>query len=150
MTTPHLERIEYDGQLLAMVLRRHFREEGTHFVTPDDFAQQLGYMRLPKGRVIEPHLHNTASRTVVQTQEVLVILRGRLRVDFYSPAREYRESRVLLPFDVILLVSGGHGFEVLEALEMLEIKQGPYLGAADITRFKAIDPSLIEVRGETA
>lgn len=150
MTTPHLERIEHDGQLLALLLRRHFREEGTHFVTPDDFAQQLGYMRLPTGRVIEPHLHNTASRTVVHTQEVLVILRGRLRVDLYSPAREYRESRVLFPLDVILLIAGGHGFEVLEALEMLEIKQGPYLGAADITRFEAIDPALIEVRGEIA
>jgi hypothetical protein len=87
---------------------------------------------------------------VVSTQEVLVILRGRLRVDFYSPARVYRESRVLFPFDVILLVSGGHGFEVLEAIEMLEIKQGPYLGAADITRFEATDPALIKVRGEIA
>jgi hypothetical protein len=150
MTVPHLERIEHDGQLLALVLRRHFREEGTHFFTPDDFAQQLGYMRLPTGRIIEPHLHNTASRTVVHTQEVLVILRGRLRVDFYSPARVYRESRVLFPFDVILLVSGGHGFEVLEAIEMLEIKQGPYLGAADITRFEAVDPASIKVRGEIA
>ncbi len=150
MTIPYLERIEHDGKLLALILRRHFCEEGTHFFTPDDFAQQLGYMRLPKGRVIEPHLHNTASRTVVHTQEVLVILRGHLRVDFYSPTREYRESRVVFPLDVILLVSGGHGFEVLEAIEMLEIKQGPYLGVADKTRFEAIDPALIKVRGEIA
>lgn len=150
MTVPHLERIEHDGQLLALILRRQFREEGTHFFTPDDFAQQLGYMRLPRGRIIEPHLHATAPRTVVSTQEVLVILRGRLRVDFYAPAPVYRESRLLFPLDVILLISGGHGFEVLEALEMLEIKQGPYLGADATTRFEAIDPASITVRGETA
>lgn len=150
MNVPHLERIESEGQLLALILRRHFRAEGTHFFTPDDFAQQLGYMRLPRGRIIEPHLHNTAARTVVNTQEVLVILHGRLRVDFYAVSQEYRESRVLFPFDVVLLVSGGHGFEVLEATEMLEIKQGPYLGAADTTRFQAIDPALITVRGERA
>lgn len=150
MTSPFLERIEHDGHLLALILRRHFRGEGTQFFTPEDFSQQLGYMQLPRGRVIEPHLHTTAARTVASTQEVLVILRGRLRVDFYSSRREYCESRLLFPLDVALLASGGHGFEVLEAIELLEIKQGPYLGAADTTRFEAIDPALITVRGEIA
>ncbi len=150
MTMPFLERIEHDGQLLALILRRHFRAEGTHFVTPDDFTQQLGYMRHPTGHTIAPHLHAVAARSVVDAQEVLVILRGRLRVDFYSAAREYCESRELFPFDVVLLVAGGHGFEVLEAIEMLEIRQGPYLGGADTTRFEPIDPARIVVRGERA
>lgn len=150
MNVPHLERIEHDGQLLALILRRHYRLDGTHFFTPDDFAQQLGYMRLPRGHIIKPHLHNTMARTVFHTQEVLVILRGQLRVDFYALSQEYRESRVLLPFDVVLLISGGHGFKVLEATEILEIKQGPYLGAADKTSFQEIDPALITIRGESA
>jgi hypothetical protein len=150
MNVPYLERIEHDGQLLALILRRHYREEGTHFFTPDDYAQQLGYLRLPRGHIIKPHLHNTMSRTVFHTQEVLVILRGQLRVDFYTQSQEYCESRVMLPFDVVLLISGGHGFKVLEATEMLEIKQGPYLGATDKTSFEEIDPALITVRGESA
>jgi hypothetical protein len=148
MNVPHLERIEHDGQLLALILRRHFREEGTHFFTPDVCTQQLGYMRLPKDHIIKPHLHNTTARTVHHTHEVLVILRGQLRVDFYTLSEEYCESRVLLPFDVVLLMSGGHGFKVLEATEMLEIKQGPYLGAADKTTFEVPDPALITIRGE--
>jgi len=38
------------------------------------------------------------------------------------------ESHVLSQHDVILLIKGGHGFEVLEEIEMFEIKQGPYVG----------------------
>ena len=144
-----VERIEHVGQLLAIIVRRHFREHGTHFFTPDELAQQLGYLRLPRGKIIEPHMHATAPRTVVRTQEVLVILRGRLRVDFYSPQKEYLESRILMPLDVVLLVAGGHGFEVLEPLEMLEVKQGPYLGPEEMVRFSAVPPGQLEVRGET-
>lgn len=149
MNVPHLERIEYDGQLLALILRRHFREEGTHFFTPDDFSQQLGYIRLPKDHIIQPHLHNTIARTVHHTNEVLVILRGQIRVDFYTLSQKYCESRVLHPFDVVLLIAGGHGFEELEATEMLEIKQGPYLGAADKTTFEVLDPASVTIRGES-
>ena len=45
-------------------------------------------------------------------------------------------STILRTGDVILLASGGHGFEVLEELEMYEIKQGPYIGEDDKTRFE--------------
>jgi hypothetical protein len=70
------------------------------------------------------------------------VKKGKLRVDLYSDAREYRDSRVLEGGDVILLVSGGHGFEVLEDVEMIEVKQGPYTGDADKTRFEP-DPARI-------
>jgi mannose-6-phosphate isomerase-like protein (cupin superfamily) len=73
------------------------------------------------------------------TQEVLVIKKGKLRVDFYDEYEEYLESRILGAGDVILLVSGGHGFKVLEELEMIEIKQGPYAGDADKVRFQGIE-----------
>jgi hypothetical protein len=58
-----------------------------------------------------------------------------LRVDFYDDQRRYLSSRILGAGDVILLVSGGHGFEVLEEVEMFEVKQGPYLGDQDKTPF---------------
>ena len=85
--------------------------------------------------MIQPHMHNLAPREVFFTQEALFIRRGKLRVDFYSVQREYCKSRVLGSGDVILLIAGGHGFEVLEDLNMVEVKQGPYAGDADKTRF---------------
>ena len=49
--------------------------------------------------------------------------------------QKYLESRTIESGDVILLIKGGHGFEVLEDLEMFEVKQGPYAGDADKIKF---------------
>lgn len=95
-------------------------------------------MNRPSGYVIPPHVHNPVRREVQFTKEVLFIRSGRVRVDFYSENQEYLESTVLERGDVILLVVGGHGFEMLEASEMVEVKQGPYAGEADKTRFSGI------------
>ncbi len=72
------------------------------------------------------------------TQEVLFIKKGKLRVDFYDDYEDYLESVILEAGDVILLVSGGHGFKILEETEMIEVKQGPYSGEADKKRFTGI------------
>jgi hypothetical protein len=133
-----LVRVEHDGQMLAMIVRHHFREPGITFFTDNELSQQMGFMRHPVGKIIEPHVHNHISRSVNYTQEALFIRSGKIRVDFYSDAQQYLFSHVLDAGDVILLVSGGHGFEILEEVEMIEIKQGPYAGDRDKTRFKGI------------
>ena len=130
-----IERVENHGVLLALIVRSDFSQPGVHFFTPAEFSQQLAYMRHPAGKIIEPHIHNPVPREVVYTQEVLLLRRGRLRVDFYDDDRTYLECRQLGAGDVILLAAGGHGFEALEDIEMIEIKQGPYAGDADKTRF---------------
>jgi len=132
------EQILHAGRLLALILRSNFRAEGIRFFTPDDFSQQLGYMNRPRGYVIPPHVHNPVRRSVHYTKEVLIIRSGRLRVDFYDDDQNYLESRILEAGDVILLAFGGHGFEMLEPTEMIEVKQGPYAGEADKTRFSPI------------
>ncbi|MBW4593911.1 MAG: hypothetical protein KME46_13590 [Brasilonema angustatum HA4187-MV1] len=133
-----IEQIIYQDQLLAVIISHKFDKPGIHFFTPNELSQQLAYMRHPKGKVIQPHVHNAVPREVLYTQEVLFIKRGKLRVDFYNDQQKYLESRMLEGSDVILLVTGGHGFEVLEEIEMIEVKQGPYLGEQDKTRFVGI------------
>lgn len=133
----HVFNIE---QLLAIIIREGFNRTGIHFLTPNDFSQQLAYMNHPSGKVIPPHVHNPVQREVSYTLEVLFLKRGKLRVDFYDDARNYLESRILEAGDTILLASGGHGFEALEEIEMIEVKQGPYAGDADKTRFTGIAP----------
>ena len=142
-----IDTITHQGQLLALILSHRFQEPGIHFFTPDDLSQQLAYMRHPVGKVIPPHVHNPVAREVSFTQEVLFIKRGRLRVDFYDSAQQYLESRILAAGDVILLATGGHGFEVLEEIEMVEVKQGPYAGEADKTRFVGITADQARVKG---
>jgi mannose-6-phosphate isomerase-like protein (cupin superfamily) len=133
-----IHRITCKEQLLALIINREFDAPGVHFFTPDELSQQLAFMSHPSGKMIQPHVHNPVVREVQYTQEVLLIKKGKLRVDFYNDVCEYLESRVLQAGDVILLVKGGHGFEVLEDIEMIEVKQGPYVGEEDKTRFAGI------------
>ncbi|WP_233130350.1 hypothetical protein [Synechococcus sp. 1G10] len=130
---------------MAVILRSRYESEGIQFFTPDDFSQQLGYMNRPQGYVIPPHVHNPVPREVQYTKEVLFIKTGRVRVDFYSDDQIYIESRILESGDVILLAYGGHGFEMLEPTEMIEVKQGPYAGGQDKTRFEGISRDAIIV-----
>jgi mannose-6-phosphate isomerase-like protein (cupin superfamily) len=137
-----IEKIVHDETLLALIVSKNFNANGIHFFTEDDLSQQLAYMHHPKGKIIQPHVHNPVSREVHYTQEVLFIKKGKLKVDFYSNEQIYLESRILEADDVILLVQGGHGFEVLEELEMFEVKQGPYAGHLDKTRFDPADKKI--------
>ena len=130
-----VESVQHLGKQLAIIIRSTFRNEGIQFFTPDNYSQQLAFIKHCAGHEIAPHVHNKVQREVTFTQEVLVIRTGKLRVDFYSDEREYLESRILTTGDVIMLTSGGHGFEILEDIEMYEIKQGPFAGEADKTRF---------------
>ncbi len=137
-TPRFFEKIEHGGRVLAVIVSGRYREPGIHFFTPSEFSQQLAYMAHPAGKLIEPHVHNPVPREVQYTQEVLFIRKGILRVDFYSYTRTYLESRQIEAGDVILLIEGGHGFEVIEDVEMFEVKQGPYAGEEEKTRFTGI------------
>ncbi len=141
---PFVENIFYGERLLAIILRSDFKKNGIEFFTPNDFSQQLGYMKRDEGYEIPPHVHNPVKRSVEYTKEVLFIKSGKVRVDFYSEDKEYLRSLILSKGDIILLAFGGHGFKMLNEAEIVEVKQGPYAGDSDKTRFKAISES--EVR----
>lgn len=133
-----LQMIKKKDRLLAVILKSNYQCDGVDFITPNEYSQQLAYMHHPTGKVIDAHIHNLVHRNVVLTQEVLFIKKGKLRVDFYDDYQDYLESHLLEAGDVILLTSGGHGFKVLEEVEMIEVKQGPYSGDRDKTRFEGI------------
>jgi hypothetical protein len=143
-----VEQIEHEGRLLAIIVSAGFDKPGITFFTPNELSQQLAYQRHSRGHVIEAHVHNPVHREVQLTQETLFIKRGKLRVDFYSNEQLYLESRILGAGDTILLIEGGHGFEVLEELELLEVKQGPYAGEQDKSRFAAVRPALLNYGAE--
>lgn len=146
MQSPGIEKILHGGELLALIIKSSFSAPGIQFFTPNDFSQQLAYMQHPAGKVIQPHVHNPVTREVSYTQEVLFVKSGKVRVDFYDSKQNYLESRVLGQGDVILLATGGHGFEALETLEMIEVKQGPYAGEGDKTRFTPVDKTRVRVK----
>ena len=132
-----LIEIIHENIFLALILRTEFNKKGIEFFTPSHFSQQLGYMKRHAGYIIDPHVHNPIIREVDYTKEVLFVKSGRLRVDFYDLNQNYLKSEELRKGDVILLAYGGHGFEMIEETELIEVKQGPYAGEKDKTRFKS-------------
>lgn len=135
------------GNLLAIIVYHCHDAEGITFVTPPELSQQLAYIHHPAGHVIKAHTHTPVVRTVHMTQETLFVKRGRLRVDFYDQSRAYMGSEVLRSGDAVLLVSGGHGFEALDDVEMFEVKQGPYSAADDKVRFEGIAAGQVKTTG---
>ncbi|SOD18646.1 hypothetical protein [Pedobacter xixiisoli] len=121
-----IENISYENHQLAIIIRSNYKNEGIEFFTPPNYSQQLAYMNRSKGYIIAPHKHKKVERMVMQTQEVLFIKSGKVKIDFYSPTKAYFTSTILEAGDVILLADGGHGFEMMEDTEMIEVKQGPY------------------------
>ena len=140
------EQIKHNDRIIAIILRANEHSDGISFFTPGNFSQQLGYMNRPKDYVIPPHVHNPVERKVDMTQEVLIVRSGKMRVDFYDDNRIYLESRILQTGDIILLAHGGHGFKMLEPTEMVEVKQGPYCGDQDKTRFETIDDNQVIIK----
>lgn len=143
-----LQLIKKKDKLLAILIKNNYNCEGVDFLTPSEYSQQLAYMHHPAGKIIDAHIHNLVHRNVAFTQEVLFIKKGKLRVDFYDDYKDYLESRILETGDTILLTSGGHGFKVLEEVEMIEVKQGPYSGDMDKTRFENISDEEVVIKNE--
>jgi hypothetical protein len=131
--------IEFVGELdnpVAILVRSNAKAEGINFFTPGNFSQQLGLMTRPSGYVVPAHTHNLVERTITQTQEVLLLRKGRIRVTLFGSMKETIAIFELTPGDVILLAHGGHMIEMLEDSEILEVKQGPYAGPDDKTHFE--------------
>lgn len=123
------------GDLLATVVRSYADPPGVTFITDSDASFQLGLMNRPQGEHIVAHHHREQIRRITDTQEVLLLRRGHLRAHFFDRALSYVASVDLLQGDVALLQSGGHCFDVIEDVSLLEVKQGPFIPIEDKVRF---------------
>ena len=130
-----IEHIRHKDKIIAIIIKTNFHKEGITFFTENDVPLQLGYMSHPSGHEIIPHMHNTIKRKTNETYEVLMIKKGRIRIDFFSHSQEYLESRELMTGDLILLVGAGHGIVCLEPTIIIEVKNGPYYPEKDKERF---------------
>jgi len=124
------------GNLLALWISSDFRPETTVFLTPDNFLQQLGFIFREKGGEIEPHFHAPIKRELIGTSEFLLLKKGRVSVDLYDDSREFVANLIMEKDDLILLISGGHGFAFIEEGFFLEVKQGPYFGLKEKVRLE--------------
>ncbi len=127
--------IEYiktaDNVLTSIIIRRDYQPTETTFITNPNLAQQVGFVVYPPGGVIKRHIHKNVDRQNISSSEALIVREGRLEIDIYDRNKVLLDTRELQAGDFVLMVSGGHGFRILETTVLLEIKLGPYAGAAD-------------------
>ena len=142
-----IEKIIYNNKLFALIVRSKFRKKvGINFFTSKEATQQFGYMKHNKNHIIQPHQHNKRLTKILSTTEVILLLKGILRVDFYNQKKKYLFSKIVKEKDIIMLVHGGHGFKVLKDVEMVEVKQGPYSLSGDKTKFNKVDEKKIKIK----
>ena len=122
------------------------KKSGVNFFTSKEATQQFGYIKHKKNHIIKPHNHKERLTRILKTTEVLLLLKGTLRVDFYDNKEKYLFSKIINEKDIIMLVNGGHGFKVLKDVEMIEVKQGPYILTSDKVKFKKVDEKKIKIK----
>lgn len=128
-----------NDNLLAIIVSNETVSEGIKFFTSEDNNLQVGMLGYTTGTRVDAHLHKDNIRTIKGTQEVVIIKKGQYRADFYDEEKIYIKSYILKQNDVIIFIQGCHGFKSIEDVELIEIKQGPFLKDHDKTRFKGIE-----------
>ncbi len=134
-----VETIDYGGKKYAEVIRAEERVSHTTFFSPPESSFQFGLLAHPAGFVEAPHFHAAATRTITDLQQMFVVQRGVVAVLLYDDAGQLLREVVLSAGDAIVLIHGVHAIRVIEDMQCISVKQGPFLGTE-------MDKVMVEVK----
>lgn len=144
------DNIIYKKKLLAIIVKKknyHSSKNIIDFFTKNHLNIQFGILNHNKNYLIKPHIHiKKKIKKKVKTSEVLYIISGKIRVDFYFNKKKYLFSKILNSGDIIMLNDFGHGFKILKKTRLLEVKQGPYSEKNDKIQFSSLNEKKIKIR----
>lgn len=124
-----VELVKSNSTLLAIIVRADAKsDEKYNFLTNNDQPFQFGVNFYPPGEIIKGHAHLLRTTTVESIQEFILVSEGRMRLHVFDENDTHVADAVLGKGDSVLLLAGGHGFDMLEATKLVEVKQGPYDG----------------------
>ncbi|MDC0902882.1 hypothetical protein OAS21_00270 [Pelagibacteraceae bacterium] len=142
-----IQKIIYKKKLLAIIIEeKKMFKPGVNFITPNSLPLQLGFICHKSNTFIKPHTHNNYLRKIKKTTEILLIKKGKLRVDFYYKSKKYLFSKIVNKNRILILIDGSHGFKILKNSQIIEIKQGPFSLALDKKRFNKVDEKYIKIK----
>ena len=126
-----------ENNVLARLVRANDWNDGLGFYSNDEEAIQVGTWQYDSGKKLMRHIHNKVPRTIKRTNEVLYVVSGKVKAIIYDLKENPVEELIVNAGDTLILLDCGHGYEILEdKTKVLEIKNGPYLGAeTDRRRF---------------
>lgn len=123
-----VESIEYNGIKYAEIIWADTRVEETTFFSPPESSFQFGLLAHKAGFVEPLHYHRPVTRTISDLQQMFVVQRGVVAVQLYSDDGSLLREIILRPGDAIVLIHGVHAVRVIEDMQCISVKQGPYLG----------------------
>jgi len=142
-----IEKILHKKKLYALIVKNKYRnKKGINFFSTPNLPQQFGYIYHKKNHIILPHQHKKRRTKILYTTELIILLKGVLRVDFYNSKNKYLFSKKIKKGELIFLMHGGHGFKVLKNVQMIEVKQGPFIKIKDKVKFKNINEKMIKFK----
>lgn len=124
-----VELIVYNGVKYAEIIWADTTVEHTTFFSPTESSFQFGLLAHKAGFVESPHYHKPVTREIHDLQQMFVVQRGVVAVEFYSDDGELLREMILRPGDAIVLVHGVHTIRVIEEMQCITVKQGPFLGS---------------------
>ena len=132
----HIEKIEKEGVLLALVVRNNFQSTGTNFVSEDSWPFQVGFHKRKEGFRYKSHITSPFKEVKdFVPNKIYYVTKGTLGIDIYDQEGEKFTYIKINQGDLIIFVSGGHGVDLLDDSDFIEIKQGPYRGTEEDKRF---------------
>lgn len=123
-----IKRIFYRKKEIAFIVKAKYPFESVTFFSPNEDFLQVGYHKKKGGEMLKAHYHQFKGHQIHSLQEVLYIVKGRVKVYFYTKKGEKIQSETLEKGDILFQRDLGHGFELLDDAEIFEVKQGPFFG----------------------
>jgi hypothetical protein len=123
-----IESIEYKSVRYADIIWANMRVEKTTFFSPPESSFQFGLLAHKTGFFEPPHYHHPFKREINDLQQMFVVQRGIVAVQLYTDEGEIFREVTLKAGDAIVLIHGVHSLRVIEDMQCISIKQGPFLG----------------------
>lgn len=124
-----MEEIKYKKRTICRIFSMNKIDKSLAFYSDNSEFLQVGTWNYDNGVTLQRHIHNILPRQINRTNELIVVMNGRIRLDLYSIEKEFIRSFELKSYDVAILMECGHGYEILEDnTKVLEVKNGPYFG----------------------
>jgi hypothetical protein len=125
-----IEVVEHGGTRYAEVIRKSETVGTTTFFSPPESSFQFGLLAHGAGYQEPPHYHQPFTREIHDLQQMFVVQRGVVAVSLYGDDGVLLEEVVLNSGDAIVLIHGVHAIRVIEDMQAISVKQGPFLGDA--------------------
>ena len=123
-----MQQVKLNGETVAIFHKTNEWKEGLDFLTPNETFIQAGTWWYPKGKDLRSHSHTINKRVVERTQEVVVVVSGKIRVDLYDKNKRLFHQDELAAGDMGIILNVGHGYYILEDnTRVIETKNGPFI-----------------------